>query len=419
MGFELALAIVFLLCTAMISGAEASFFSIKHNEKEALLLDKSKRASIIIKLLDRPRTLLATILISANILSIGLVILSTLIIEHFSFSSPGVKFLVDLVIVTFILVLVGEVIPKIYANHFNLTFAGIMAYPMLFLIRLFYPLSYVLSRSTALIETRMQRHSKQVSLDDLKQAIEITSDEQTTVEEKKILKGIINFGNVQVRQAMRSRVDVIAHDITTGFEELKKQINENRYSRLPIYEESLDTVKGILYIKDLIPHLGEKEYKWQDLIREPYIVPPTKKIDDLLREFQQKKVHMAIVVDEYGGTEGIITLEDILEEIVGEIRDEFDDEEIYFTRLDDENFVFDGKTLLNDVVRLMNLEDEVFVSMLGNAETIGGLATELVGKIPKKGTKLTYENLILKIEASDDKRVKQVKVTKAKTNAEE
>jgi gliding motility-associated protein GldE len=346
-------------------------------------------------------------------------ILATTLLNRIDFGGNELlKQFVDVVMITFTLVLLGEVVPKVYASHHNVKFAAFMAYPLVFLARVFYPISFVLTRTSSVIERRMLKHTHNVSLEDIKDAIEITSSEETSQEEKKILKGVINFGNIYVKQIMTGRLDVVAHDIDTPFDQLVKSINENRYSRVPIYNNSFDKITGILYIKDLIPYLNEPaNFNWQNLVREPYFVPDTKKIDLLLQEFKLKKVHLAVVVDEYGGANGIVTMEDILEEIVGDINDEFDDEEVFYSRLDDENFVFDGKTSLTDVIRIMDLEDEVFEKVRGEAESIGGLMIEMAGKIPASGEKMQYENFRFTVELSDKRRVRRVKVSKLNETA--
>ena len=411
---EIGIILFLILAAALVSGSESAFFSLGNNELLHLKEKKNRLHTAILYLHERPKRLLATILIANTFINIMIAILATSLLDHFDFGKNELlKQFVDVVIITFTLVLLGEVVPKIYASHHNLYFASVVAFPLIFLTRLLYPFSAMLIGTTYIIERRMKQKGYQhnVSLDDIKSAIEITSGDETTIEEKKILKGIINFGNTYVKQIMRPRTDVVAHDVNTPFDQLVAAINENRYSRLPIYDSTFDHVVGILYIKDLIAHLHEPGYEWNKLIKAPYFIPESKKIDALLQEFKQMKVHMAIVVDEYGGTAGLVTLEDILEEIVGDINDEFDDDEMYYSRLDDENFVFDGKTSLSDVVRIMDLNDVIFDEIRGEAETIGGLMIELGGRIPDLGQTINYGNFAFTAELSDRRSVKRVKVS--------
>lgn len=413
---EMGIIMVLIFCSAMMSGSESAFFSLKNKDLINLQEDQHPLGSTIIKLLERPRQLLATILIVNTIVNISIAILAARVISILLPEvNEVVKFLVEVVAVTFVIVLLGEVTPKVYAAQYNISFASVMAFPLLLLNKLFYPVSFFLTSTTGIIEKRMDRKGHDLLLDEIRHAIEITSDEATSQDEKKILRGIINFSSTYVKQIMTSRLDVVAHDITTPFHQLIAYINENRYSRLPIYKGSFDKVEGILYIKDLIPYLNEgNDFNWTILIREPYFVPDIKKIDDLLHEFQTKKVHLAIVVDEYGGTSGIVTMEDVLEEIVGDINDEFDEDEIFYSRLDDENVVFNGKTSLNDVVKVMNLDDDVFEKVRGEAESIGGLVTELSGKLPLLGEQIQFDNFIFTVESADRRHVKRVKLSLVK-----
>jgi gliding motility-associated protein GldE len=358
--------------------------------------------------------LLATILIANTVCNILVAIIGASMLAKLNLSgNPVLELLINVILLTFMLVLIGEVVPKVYATHNNIRFASFMAYPLALMARLFYPFSILLARSTNIVEKSMQKRTHNVSMHDIKSAIELTSEQETSQEEKKILKGIISFGNTYAKQIMTSRTDVVAHDINTPFDQLIKLINQNQYSRVPVYNGSFDRIEGILYIKDLLAHLNEGPgFAWKGLIRDPYFVPEMKKIDLLLQEFKQKKVHMAIVVDEYGGTAGIITLEDILEEIVGDINDEFDDEEVFFSKLDDNNYIFDGKTALTDVVRVMDIDDESFDEIRGEAESIGGLVVELTGKIPRPKEIFEYQDFIFTVELSDRRRVRRVKITK-------
>lgn len=373
---------------------------------------------LIARLLRAPRHLLATILISNNLINIAIVIVSTRLLDRlFQFDRPWAAFAVNVILTTFLLVLFGEVIPKVYANRFHIAFAQRLARPMWLLNRLLFPFSALLAGSTQLIEKRYQGKTGSVTVNELEQALELAADENTSEEEKNILRGVINFSQLRVKQVMTSRVDVVGFDIQSTWEDILEAIDENRYSRLPVYQDSFDQIVGLLYIKDLIPYLDQKQpdVVWQNMLRDPYYVPESKKIDDLLKEFQEKKVHMAIVVDEYGGSSGIVTLEDILEEIVGEINDEFDQEEHRYTQLDEVTFIFDGKTPLKEVVRAMDLDQVLFQDIQSDVESVGGLAVEICGRVPVVGKQLNFDDtLSLVVEARDRKKVKRVRVKKLK-----
>jgi len=320
------------------------------------------------------------------------------------------------VLITFIIVMFGDVIPKVYATKNNLRLAQRFAIPLYITHRLFYPFSYLMAGTTAFIEKRMKKISYNVTIDELTHAIDIASDTTTPIEEKKILKGIVKFGNLDVTQIMRPRIDVIAFEMKTPFTELLKKILEAGYSRVPVYDENLDNVKGILHIKDLLAHFEKNDdFEWQTLMRKPFIVPESKKINDLLEEFQEKKIHLAVVVDEFGGVAGIVTLEDILEEIVGELNDEFDDDETFYSKLDDNNYVFEAKTSITDVCRIMNFDLEEFDDVKGETSTLAGLILEIVGKIPSTGEVIRYKNFDFKIEGADKRKIKRVKITRNKT----
>jgi putative hemolysin len=413
-GTEIGLVMLLIICSALISGSESAFFSLKSSDLHDLREGKKSFGKPILYLHERPKRLLATILIINTFINILVAILGTTLLERVDFSGNKLlKEFIDVIAVTFTLVLIGEVVPKVYASHQNIRFASFMAYPLIFLIRVFYPFTYLLTRTTRVIEQKMESKGHTASIDDMKSAIEMTSEGETSEEEKNILKGIISFGNTYAKQVMTSRVDVVAHEINTPFDQLIRHIIKNKYSRVPIYNGSFDKIEGILYIKDLLPNLNEgPDFEWEKLIREPYFVPEMKKIDLLLQEFKQKKVHMAIVADEYGGTAGIITMEDILEEIVGDINDEFDDEEVGYNKIDDDNYLFDGKTALTDVVRVMGLSNESFEKIRGEAESIGGLVVELSGKIPRPKEKIEYQDFEFTVELSDRRRVRRVKVSK-------
>lgn len=400
-----------IICSALISGSEVAFFSIdpkKWNKKEEKISYK-----LIGKLLEKPNKLLATILIANNFVNVGIIILSTYITSNvFNFeSAPILKFIIQVVVVTFLLLMLGELIPKVFANQNPLKFARIMARPLMFLNKLFYPLSSVLVHSTSFIEKRFNSKGYNISVDDLSNVLDIAGENDTNIEEKRILRSIVEFGNIQVKEIMKSRVDVTAFSINTSFDEVKKEIIKSGYSRTPVYSESFDKIKGILYIKDLLPHLDTTEFEWKTILRSPFFVPEGKMIDDLMREFQQKKIHLAIVVDEYGGTSGIVTLEDIIEEIVGDINDEFDDDGVKFSKLDSQNYIFEGKTSINDALKILNLDFDYFDEIKGESDSLAGLILEMKGNIPDVGEVLKFNHLTFKIESVDKRRIKRVKIT--------
>lgn len=426
------LAIVVLLAfSALVSGAEVAFFSIDTRLKNELTKSDNKRSGIILNLLDKPKRLLATILIANNFINVAIVIISTYItVNLFSFANnPVLSFVVQIIAVTFLILLFGEVIPKVYARQHPLKLAALTAYPIFYLRRFFVIrfLSHLLISSTSFIHSKVKQKKHSISVDELSDALELTSDD--TLEEEQILKGIVKFGSTDVKQIMKPRIDVVAIDKSTDYSELIKIILDCGFSRLPVYSESLDKVDGVLYIKDLLPGLElngspkphvtfveSKQSEWVDLIRVPFFVPENKKIDDLLREFQEKKIHLAVVVDEYGGTSGIVTLEDIIEEIVGEISDEYDDDVLAYSKLDDYNFVFDGKIALNDLYRTLDIEGSKFEDAKGESDSLAGFIIEIEGKIPLKNEKIRFENYLFTIEAADKRRVKRVKVTILKQN---
>lgn len=405
--------IVLLFCSAMISASEVAFFSLKPSQLAASKGKVSKSVELIQLLLDRPKRLLATILIANNFINVGIVVLSTyLTIQLFNqVEFPILAFIIQVVVITSLILIVGEIIPKIYANQKALFMAKFLARPLQSLVKLFYPISSILVRSTNFIDKQITRKGHQISRSELTEAIEITSDEDAPEDERKILQGIVKFGDIEVSEIMKSRTDVIAVDIEVKFHKLLKIIRESGYSRIPVFKETFDKIEGVLYIKDLLLQLEKgPNYQWQKLIRQAFFVPENKKINDLLKEFQEKKIHLAIVVDEYGGTSGIVTLEDVLEEIVGEISDEFDatDDEIPFTKISEELYLFEGKTMINDFCKVIEIGDEIFDEVKGDSDSLAGLILEIEGKIPKKGEKTIYRNFTFTIEAVDRRRIKQI-----------
>ena len=414
LGIIIAIVVVLLLLisSALISGSEVAFFSLKAAERKKLHQKKTKTNQRVLRNLEDPERLLATILVANNFANVGIIILTAYISNNLVsiLNAPVLEFIFQAVIITFFLLLFGEILPKVYANHYAMAFAHLMALPLQTLEKIFRPINSILIFSSSIVNKRLQKHHKNISMDDISQALELTSEHELS-DEKDILEGIVKFGNKNVEEIMKPRVDVVSLDIKTGFTQVLDVINESGYSRIPVYIESFDNIGGILYIKDLLPHSHKGNvFKWQTLIRPPFYVPETKKISSLLEEFQKNKVHMAIVVDEYGGTAGIVTLEDILEEIVGDIADEFDDDEEFFTKIDETTFLFDGKILLGDFYKIVECDDTVFNDVKGEADTLAGLILELKGEIPGPQEKLTCKQFNFTIEAVDNRRIKQIKV---------
>ena len=407
------LVIVFLLMlSALISGSEVAYFSLSPDEKHKIFNTSARKNNYIRKNLESPEQLLATILVANNFVNVGIVILSSFTVDSLiDFSNePILGFIVQVIVISFVILLVGEIIPKVYSTHHALKFARFIAVPMYYTIKLLKPINSILIFSTSFINNRIHAYNNHISVDELSQALELTSKTELK-EDTDILKGIVKFGNKSVVEIMRSRVDVVSIDINSGFSKVMSLITETGFSRIPVFSETFDNIKGILYIKDLLPHVHKgASFRWQSIIRPPFYVPETKKIDDLLEEFQKNKVHMAIVVDEYGGTSGIVTLEDVLEEIVGEITDEFDEEEKFYTKISENKYLFDGKTLLNDFYKVIGIEEGIFDDVKGEADTLAGLILELKGEIPAKNDTITCKNYVFSIEAVDNRRIKQIKV---------
>ena len=408
-------AIIFLLiCSGLISGTEIAFFSLSQTDLDELS-SESKEENLVVKLLEKPKKLLGTILITNNFINILIVLLFANLGESLfdNITNYYLKFAIEVVLVTFLILLFGEVLPKIYANRKSIQFSSFMAKPIHFLNTIFTPLSVPLTSLTNVIENRLGNKNNNLSVEKLSQALELTSEDATTKDEQKILEGIVNFGNTETVQIMKPRTDVFALSDDESYENVLKKILKNGYSRNPVFNENIDNITGVLYSKDLLAHLSKKTFKWQKLIREPFFVPENKKLDDLLSEFQEKKNHLAIVVDEYGGTSGIVTLEDVIEEIVGDINDEFDDDDLSYSKLDENNYIFDGKITIKDFCRVLDDEDEdLFEEEKGESETLAGFILEVSGKFPKKGEKINFKNYTFTIEALDRKRIKQVKATR-------
>ncbi len=410
--------LVLLICSALISGAEVAFFSLTPAN---FITENGKRSNaqkIVVKLLDKPKKLLATILVANNAINIAIVLLFANLTDEFfgrintTIFGVDFKLIVEVGVITFLILLFGEILPKVYASRNNVKFSNFMAHPMNVLDTLFSPLSTPMRAATLYIHERLGKQKSYISIDQLSQALELTREEDTTKEEQKILKGIVSFGNTDTKQVMRPRMDIFAINQNQEFNDIIPGIIENGYSRIPVYKDNIDQVVGILYVKDLLPYLDKKKFDWTTLLRDPYFIPENKKLDDLLNEFKTKKIHLAIVVDEYGGTSGLISLEDIIEEIVGDISDEFDDEDLIFSKLDDSNFVFEGKTPLKDFYKIIKLDDPTaFEENRGESETLAGFLLEISGGFPKKNEIITFLNYMFTIEVIDDKRIKQIKLS--------
>jgi putative hemolysin len=405
---------VLLICSAAVSGSEVAFFSLSPTDKEEINKNNSKLSESILSLLNTPKYLLATILIANNLINVSIIILSTILSQGvLNFAEyPILAFVFQAILITLLILLFGEILPKIYANKNSLSIAMLMALPLKILLSIFKPLSTLLINSTSFIEKKFRQKGDNITMDELSHALDLTVNDAHNEEEKKILKGIVNFGNTDVKQIMTPRIDVVAFELEESYPDIIEKIHESGYSRIPIYKDNFDVITGVLYIKDLIPYLEEKEnFDWTTLLRPAFFVPENKKIDDLLKEFQEKKIHMAVVVDEYGGTSGIVTLEDIIEEIVGDIMDEFDDDDLVYSKLDENNYIFEGKTLLNDLYRILSIDGTELEAAKGDADTLAGFILEQAGKIPKKNEELQFTNLLFKIEAADARKINTVKVS--------
>ena len=400
-----------------MSGSEVAFFSLSPADLKKLKLSKSKRSKGVLKLYGMPQKLLSTILVANNFVNISIIILASFISSRsFNFSNtPVFGFIIEVVVITFLILFFGEIMPKVYATKNIVPIALIMSMPILLLEKIFRPVTSVLIFSTSFVKKRTIPRHNNLSMNDLSDALELTSND--IQDDEKILKGIVKFGNINVSAIMCPRVDVIAFDIRAGFSQIIPRIIESGFSRIPVYSGSFDNVKGILYAKDVLPFTANPDsFKWQALLRPPYFVPETKKINDLLKEFQMKKMHMAVVIDEYGGTSGIVTLEDILEEIVGEIGDENDDDQAMFTKIDEYTYIFEGKVLLNDFYRVYNIEGDPFEDIRGESETLAGLILEVTGEIPHNGQEIKLHQFTFRIESADKRRISKIRVEKDKSD---
>jgi gliding motility-associated protein GldE len=414
--------ILLLISSALISGSEIAFFSLNQTDINELS-NNGKEENPVVTLLERPRKLLATILITNNFINILIVLLFASLAEtlfsdfnltlNLYFITVPIRFLLEIILITFLILLFGEVLPKVYASRNALLFAKKMSKFIQAVNILLTPFSMPLIAVTKWIEQKLGSKARNFSVETLSQALELTSQSATNKEEQKILQGIVNFGNTETVQIMKPRIDIFALSDEETYEEVLHKILTNGYSRNPVYKENIDNIIGILYAKDLLAHLNKKSFKWQTLLRETFFVPENKKLDDLLGDFRAKKNHLAIVVDEYGGTSGLVTLEDVIEEIVGDINDEFDDEDISYSKIDANNYLFEGKTSIKDFCKILDDEDEaIFEEEKGESETLAGFILEVSGKFPKKGAEINFKNYTFTIEALDKKRIKQVKATR-------
>lgn len=412
-----------LVCSGFISASEVAYFSLEPNDIDAFRQEETKRSKAILKLTDSRKKLLACILISNNLVNIFIVVLSSLWLNSAidftakSFTILGlyiqsawIDFSIKVGLVTFLLLLFGEIIPKILATQKKLEIVKMMALPLQFLNVSFTGLINILTGFSSFIDKKIKVPDQNLTVDQLTKAYELTNEEESSESEQKILEGIVKFGNTSAKQAMTSRIDIVAIDENAEFNFVITEILKSGYSRIPVYRDNLDQIVGVIYIKDLLPHLEETSYNWKALMRAPYFIPESKKIDDLLKEFQNKKIHLAVVVDEYGGTSGIISLEDILEEIVGDIQDEFDEEEVFYSKLDENQYIFEGKTPLIDFYRIIDVDEELFEENKGDSESLAGFIIEICGKIPLKNEKINFDRYTFIIEAADKRRLKQIKL---------
>ncbi|MXO03678.1 MULTISPECIES: gliding motility-associated protein GldE [unclassified Flavobacterium] len=404
---------VLLFLSAIVSGAEVALFSLSQQDIDNSLNDNPAKGKIISNLLDKPKKLLATLLVANNFFNIGVVILFAYIGQNIfaNVGSPAFKFTLEVILVTFLILLFGEVLPKVYASRNSIRFAKRVAYPLAFLDKVLSPISLPMRAVTIYFQNKLGKQKSNFSVNQLSQALELTDSEGTSTEEQKILEGIVSFGNTDTKQVMSPRIDIFALEISETFAEIYPKIIETGFSRIPVYRDNIDQIEGVLFVKDLLPHIDKEEFDWTSLIREAFFVPENKKLDNLLKDFQSLKSHLAIVVDEYGGTSGLVSLEDVIEEIVGDISDEFDDENLNFSQIDENNFLFEGKINLKDFYRIVDVDEDVFEAHKGEAETLAGFILEILGNFPKKDQKVPFENCIFTVETVDKKRVKQIKVT--------
>nr|WP_231379761.1 gliding motility-associated protein GldE [Flavobacterium sp. CG_9.1] len=413
LAFGLAIVVALLFCSALISGAGVALFSLSQKDIDEMILENKSKANLISKLLEKPKKLLATLMVANNFINISIILLFSYVGKSMfiAITAPLLKFIIEVLIITFLILLFGEVLPKVYASRNNKKFAKLVAYPIAFLDKLLSPISLPMRAVTIYLHNKLGKQKTNFSVDQLSQALELTASDETSSEEQKILEGIVSFGNTDTRQVMSPRIDIFALEIEESFSVICPKIIEKGYSRIPVYRDNIDQIEGVLFVKDLLPHINTNEFDWKSLLREPFFVPENKKLDNLLKDFQSMKSHLAIVVDEYGGTSGLVSLEDVIEEIVGDISDEFDDEHINFSQIDDKNYLFEGKINLKDFYRILEVDEESFEIKKGEAETLAGFILEILGNFPKKNQKISFGNYLFTIETVDEKRVKQIKVT--------
>ena len=411
---KILLIIVLLICSALISGSEVAFFSLSKTDLKKISSSNARNLKLIALLRANPRRLLATLLVSNNFINISIVLLLASFGQLFDFNSlpDWLNFVLEVGFITALILLFGEILPKVYANRKPISFSKKMAFPVQILDKyLFFFITIPMSKMTKFIQDKLVFKKPNLSVDKLSDAFNLTDKSETSSEEKKIFKGIISFGSIEVKQVMKPRIDVFSVSKTMSYTDLIKQVRENRYSRIPVFDKTIDNVTGVIYLKDLFPYLDQKNFDWTTLIREPYFIPENKKLDDLLKEFQKLKNHMAIVVDEYGGNSGIITLNDIVEEIVGEINDEFNQDDIVYNKIDNNTFVFEGKVNLTDLYRILKIKDnKIFEKIKGDSETLGGFLLEQIGFFPKKNFKLKLKGIEFKIVEVNRKRIKSIMV---------
>jgi len=414
---DLLVILILLAASALVSGAEVAFFSLTPSELENIKARKGKRSGMVMSLMGRPEDLLATLLVCNNLINIGIVILSTWLTgEVLNFGNhPVLTFILQVVVITFVILLVCEVLPKVYSTRHSIQVVYLMAMPLSILERILRPFNRILVGSGSILKKRMKDQTDPLTMEELSEALHLTGDDLK--DEGKILQGIVRFGNIEVKEIMRPRVDVHALDIELPFRKIFDTMVDLGYSRFPVYRGDLDDIKGILYIKDLLQHANKPDaFRWQSLLRQPFFIPENKRINDLLEEFRKNKMHLALVVDEYGGTSGLITLEDILEEIVGEIRDESDEEDLQYHKIGEGSFIFSGKTPINDLIRILELPEDFFDEYKGGSDTLAGLILEIRGELPEKGEEIRINELTFVIKNRDDRRIQEIQIDLAKTS---
>ena len=404
---------ILLFCSALISGAEVALFSLSQKDIDETIQENNSKGKIISELLEKPKKLAATFLVANNFINISIILLFSFVGKTIfsAVTAPLLKFILEVLTAAFLILLFGQVLPKVYASRNNVKFAKLIVYPIALLDKLLSPISLPMRVATIYLYDKLAKQKTNFSVDQLSQALELTASDETSTEEQKILEGIVSFGNTDTRQVMSPRIDIFALEIDESFLVICPKIIEKGYSRIPVYRDNIDQIEGVLYVKDLLPHINTNEFDWKSLLREPFFVPENKKLDNLLKDFQSMKSHLAIVVDEYGGTSGLVSLEDVIEEIVGDISDEFDDDHLNFSQIDDKNYLFEGKINLKDFYRIIHVDEELFEVKKGEAETLAGFILEILGNFPKKNQKISFENCLFTVESVDQKRVKQIKVT--------